>query len=1075
MKNQLVKSLLIASVLVFNLSAMAEDIDLFVGPPASATDLPNLMIVLDNAAGFSASASGASCIIDGSANSLAGTAGGIEQCAIYNVITGIKPLEDDAVDKPIVNIGMMMYNAGNIKDINNANCGGTYGGCLVQPLVPLNKANKAKFLAWVKSWRTSGGAGAGYVKASGQATAAAMQETWAYFSGHTGISDRSYAGIKPAAGCQNNYVVFVGSAYGANGTPGDSSSGGGPEDSLKGLLTGGNSDKNANPVASTLQKTLILNSVKTSCGNFTFKSAAHQNNGFYADEWARYMKGQNITTYTVGVINDKCQASYAGLLTSMAAAENGGGKYYPTDDYTTLVAAFQNILSQIQSVDSVFSSVSLPVSVNTQGTFLNQVYIGMFRPDQGSRPRWYGNLKQYKLGFIGNVLQLVDADDDSAISADGEGFIHECARSFWTPTTLDSYWAFKPKSNCEVVVSSAVSNSPDGNVVEKGAQAFQLRKAANVTGRNVKTCDSTCSNLANFNTSNNALQTKLGLTVTNADERDVLINWQRGLDVVPSVPTASATVAVPSTAGVDGDENENGVTLTEMRPSAHGDVVHSRPVAVDHRANPSDSPQVVVYYGSNDGMLHAINGNRSADIGSTKAGGELWSFVAPEFYSKIKRIRDNTITISFPSNLATSPTPLPKDYGVDGAITAYQYSGNTWVYATMRRGGRAVYAFDVTTPASPSLKWKIGCPNTGNDAGCTSPFPTDDFTGLGQTWSSPKVMKASGYGSGTSPMLIMGGGYDNCQDADPNTSCNSTNKGNRVYVMDADTGKLLKSFTTISSVIADVTVVTDSNGLAKYAYVADLGGNIYRISGTTANTPIGTSAPSGWTMTKIAAFGGTAVDNRKFMFAPDWVENGGTYTLLLGSGDREKPLSTYSAAVAVKNRFYVLNDKPADAAWLTSENSNCDANVMCENSLYAITSSATPTAAELAAKKGWFLALNSTEQVVTSAITVFDTLTFSTHQPTLPVSNACTTLGTARVYNLDYKNGKSTVGFVRGEIIAGGGLPPSPVAGMVTLDNGKTVPFIIGAKAESPLQGGTPKVPTSAKRPKSRVYWNIKK
>ena len=40
------------------------------------------------------------------------------------------------------------------------------------------------------------------------------------------------------------------------------------------------------------------------------------------------------------------------------------------------------IFSEIQAVNSVFASVSLPVSVNTEGTFLNQVYIGMFRPDE---------------------------------------------------------------------------------------------------------------------------------------------------------------------------------------------------------------------------------------------------------------------------------------------------------------------------------------------------------------------------------------------------------------------------------------------------------------------------------------------------------------------------------------------------------------------------------------------------------------------------------------------------------------------------------------------------------------------
>jgi type IV pilus assembly protein PilY1 len=44
---------------------------------------------------------------------------------------------------------------------------------------------------------------------------------------------------------------------------------------------------------------------------------------------------------------------------------------------------------------------------------------------------------------------------------------------------------------------------------------------------------------------------------------------------------------------------------------------------------------------------------------------------------------------------------------------------------------------------------------------------------------------------------------------------------------------------------------------------------------------------------------------------------------------------------------------------------------------------------------------------------------------------------------------------------------------MVTLDDGTTVPFIIGANANSPLEGGAPPTPPSASQPKARVFWNI--
>ena len=104
-------------------------------------------------------------------------------------------------------------------------------------------------------------------------------------------------------------------------------------------------------------------------------------------------------------------------------------------------------------------------------------------------------------------------------------------------------------------------------------------------------------------------------------------------------------------------------------------------------------------------------------------------------------------------------------------------------------------------------------------------------------------------------MLFFGGGYDTCEDPDPHT-CTSTAKGRSVYVLDAEDGSLLREFTTDRPVVADVFVVPDgSTGLAKFAYVADLGGNVYRISGSTANLPFDATAPASWTMTKIASLG----------------------------------------------------------------------------------------------------------------------------------------------------------------------------------------------------------------------------
>ena len=1012
MKNQLLKFLLITILLASHVSVKAEDIDLFVGTPPSAADVPNVLIVLDNTANWTSAFTN-------------------EMAALASVVNGLP------ADK--FRLGLMLFSE------TGAGNSGNDGAYVRAAIRTMNSANKTKYQNLVNSLNVTAD------KSNGGKIAKSMEEAYLYFSAgvpHAGNNkDKTdYTGnasglpasnavyalannallskagspyVNPIVGsCVKNYVIYI-----SNGAAQDN-----------------NSD--------TTQATTALTAVGGNTTAIPISPSGSQSN--VADEWSRFMKKSplSITTYTVDInkVTTGQGPGWTALLKSVAGVSSG--KYFDvTSSGSQIADALNGIFSEIQSVDSVFSSVSLPVSVNTQGLFLNQVYIGMFRPDPDSFPRWQGNLKQYKLGFSGDVLQLLDADNVPAINAQ-KGFITECARSFWTGTVLDSYWSFSPKGNC-LLANSDVSNYPDGNIVEKGAQAFKLRSITPAS-RIVKTCSPTsCSTLTNFNNTN-VTQAMLG--AANTTERDNLINWQIGQDLK--------------------DENINAVTTTEMRPSAHGDVVHSRPVAINYGTDAA--PSVVVFYGGNDGMLRAINGNRTANIGSTTAGSELWSFVAPEFYPKIKRIYDNTNIISFPGQTIPSPPPAvlpsPKDYGVDGSIVAYKDASSAWVFASLRRGGRALYAMDVTSPASPTLKWKVGCPNQSNDTGCSS-----GISGIGQTWSAPQIAKAAGYGSGTSPLLIMGGGYDTCHDADPNTSCSSSSKGTKIYVLDADTGALLKTFNTDASVVGEITVVPDSvTGLIKYAYAADLAGNVYRISGNSSNTAIGSTVPNNWSITKIAALGGSGANNRKFMFSPSVVDDNGTYVLQLGSGDREKPLSSFTAAAAVQNRFYMIQDKPTDATWLSSENATCGSDVLCNNSLFAITSSATPTASELGAKKGWYLDLASSEQVVTSAIVVLNTLTFSTHRPTPPLPNQCSSLGTATVYNLNFRNAATRVGTVRGETIIGGGLSASPVAGRVLLDDGSETNVCFGCdtinnKPKVPYTGGVPV------RPKSRIYWKIKK
>lgn len=1074
------KVFLAVTLTLLGVQARAADIDLFAGARPAGADAPNVLIVLDNAANFSAEVKAMRCSItaagvvsvDGTGTAptkLDGTAGAVEQCALYGAIQSLEAKSDATI-----NLGLMGFNDNGMKQFNpatntfSASCVGGTGGCLLMPLTPLNGTNKTNMLEWIRNWALSGG-GNFVIKANNSANGAVMQETWAYFFGKVGVSGRDYADIVPSGGCSRKSVIFVGNNYRNNATPGDGTN----EDSSPLKPLNGTSfvaGKRAAPAATAAQLASVTGTISAGiCGSGTTTLETAEGKGAYALNWARYMKAQDVTTFSIGVLGPTCNAEYAGHLAKMGADEIGGGKYFATTNYEELKNAFLKALGEVQSVNSVFAAVSLPVSVNTQGSYLNRVYVGMFRPQKHFNPRWDGNLKQYKLGEDNGALRLLDADDMRAVN-NLTGFITECARSYWTPNTTDNYWELDPNGGCLTVAGASSSNYPDGNIVEKGAQGYKLRSLM-PDSRTVKTCSpifANCTSMTDFSTDNTAITQAL-LNPGNAD-RGELINWARGQN---------------------NKDNELSKGTAAMRPSVHGDIVHSRPVPVNHGS--VETPSIVVYYGGNDGMLRAVNGNRGsatdASVGSITsgnktyaAGAEMWSFMPPEFYDKIKRLRNNDVTISFPGSPATDAKP--KDYGIDGPLTAFQGTINnatkTYVYATMRRGGRVLYAFDVTTPGSPALLWHKGCPNATDDTGCGT-----DYSSIGQTWSSMKSLYATGYGSGTSPLLIMGGGYDICEDDDAGTvggknhNCTvATTKGNKVFVLDATSGAVVKAFPTDRAVIADSTIVRDAAGKAKYAYTSDMGGNVYRMV-------FGIGAPSTWTITKIASLGcGTpaactdSVPNRKFMFAPSVATTDNeTYYVLLGSGDREKPVKEYVSSKSVSNYFFMLKDKPLATDWLSSENATCGANVMCMGSLLGIPTTATPSDAEFAAKKGWYLGLTSTEQVVTSSVTIFGVVTFSTHQPAVTAANACTNnLGTTRVYNISYLNAASANDTdSRYERVVGDGLPPSPVAGQVTLDNGKKVPFCIGCSKNSPLEGAPPKELGSVIQPKGRLYWYLQK
>ncbi len=928
--------------------------------------------------------------------------------------------------------------------------------------------------------------------------------------------------ISASNACGNNFIILIGNTWPNKEYDVDANASPYPTSSIMGNL-------NYDPGYQLYPKPLT-NSDKT--------------NVRFADEWAKFLYDtdvssvggkQNVRMFTIDVYNSQADAKQSALLQSMAKYGQGGvdysGYFSVGGDLFRLINSLKNVLTQIAAVNSVFASASLPVSVNAQGTYLNQVFMGVFRPDANGRQRWAGNLKQYQFGVTNGSLFLADATGAAAVDSVNTGFIQNCAVSFWT-TDSTTYWQSisGTQSACTTASNYATSlgysDLPDGPIVERGGAGEMLRNfSGGYASRNIRTCSgisckvSGAYSLVDFNTTNVTIpSTGLSAGTTSAN----LVNWARGQNLGDGTADTSGNVTYNTYASA-------GLTTSSMRPTVHGEVVHSRPLAINYGTVDGTGNvvnDVAVFYGAGDGLLHAVNGNQSG----TGAGSELWAFIAPEHWSStvtdpttgtpwnvLDRVHTDSPVISYPGTPTTLvPTPAPKTYFFDGSIGAYQERtktaiGKVWIYPTMRRGGNAVYAFDATNKpgtgtSEPTLLWKFGCASPGTN--CATGATGE--SSIGQTWSTPLPIRIQGR---TTPLVVFGAGYDVCEDdEDPNTKCTAAGMGRAItgtgiYVMDAQTGSGNSDYTyigvgtppssgpshvfdsTAGRFVADLAASdVNGDGYIDVIYALDTRGNVWRI-----NTSNPASSPayqayahvSDWPVVKVATVGqwGTAAltERRKFMYAPSLVSLGSQITILVGTGDREKPSATSNAAQVV-NRFYGIRDDITQTSGVTPVigYGTAPAGTDLPNLLNVtgVTSLTGTQSTSLTTMQGWFMNLDTTtapfEQVVTRPLTIGGVTYFSTFQAksSSDSDSSCQALGTGRAYQVSFQSGTLPPGdnSIMSTYLSGG-IPPSPVGGLVDV-GGTSYPFCIGCVGPTSL---TPTIPLISVAPNRKPIYRFQR
>lgn len=631
---------------------------------------------------------------------------------------------------------------------------------------------------------------------------------------------------------------------------------------------------------------------------------------------------QGIVTHTVG-FNVTSQ-----LLEDIATAGNGGT--YRADSSSELTNAFNSIIQQAITLDSTFVAPSASISLTNRLVNNNELYFALFKP--GTTAKWGGNLKKYQLGknSTTNVVEVLDSMAATALDTTNGGF-KEDSKSLW-------------------------STEVDGKAVEKGGAASKQSLTRKLYA-SIQDGSGDIELQTFHETTTDITKDLLGIPSADDAYRTELLQWARGVDLK--------------------DSNNNG-EVDDVRTQM-GDPLHSTQ-AIIHYATSDTTSKSLIYIGTNEGFLHAIN---------TATGVEEFAYIPEELLGNL--------------NTYYQDEPLAHDqrpHGLDGEVSAWHNDTNgnglvdnsekAYVYIGMRRGGKNYYALDVSNPDSPKLQWVI----KGG---------VGDFSNLAQTWSRP-VKARINFLDTEKDVLIFGAGYD---DSNDNKSIRTDDQAGRgFFIVDATTGALIIKKRAIDftgmdySMPSDIRVINiDNDGFADMLFVGDMGGQVWRFdidnSATVANKFISGSV--------AANFAGTDADNhRRFFSEPDVSllrDPAGSVFLnvAIGSGARPSPNSTTTT-----DRFYSFRDAHVFSPPFDDDGAIDYPTALTESTLFNASATAGSSTTSANLENGWYIQLpTSGEKVLSGAVTLDSNIVFTTYVPTSTQSNICTpSVGNGRVYTV---------------------------------------------------------------------------
>ena len=348
--------------------------------------------------------------------------------------------------------------------------------------------------------------------------------------------------------------------------------------------------------------------------------------------------------------------------------------------------------------------------------------------------------------------------------------------------------------NIKEQVASGSNLTANGNSLNNGSQIFQAMFTSRVWSGDIKAFDISTGGIAA--TADWSLMTQANEPSNNFATRPVM-TWYNNAGAtfdsahVPSsnayaragTPAVSADDNIAYLKGVRTKEVQNGGTLRDRR-SPIGDIVNSSPFYQRETG--------MVFIGANDGMLHGID----ADTGKV-----LFSYVPAG--------------IDVAAFASLSDPYYYHHFFVDGQMdvsTAAQGSGKNILVAALGRGGKGVFALDVT-----GVKTSQSGFAAGNVLWDKTSASDDD---MGYVLGQPLVRK----GNNGKTLAIVGNGVESV----------NGKAVLYVYVLNTDgtiasTLKFDTGITGGNGMSEPRAADTDGNGTVDTVYAGDLKGNLWKV------------------------------------------------------------------------------------------------------------------------------------------------------------------------------------------------------------------------------------------------------